>query len=86
MEVIEGEEFEQLTESDIEGNDLAQTHLATGKKMKMNMLNENQPTILHLINIRNIKPTRSESIRNTHELRKYDALEGVGTGRRVSRN
>ena len=54
--------------------------------MKMNMINENQSTILHLINIRNIKPTRSESIRNTHELRKYDALEGVGTGRRVSRN
>ena len=73
-------------ESETEGNDKALTHLAIGEEMKTNKPNENQLTILDLAINRNIELTRSESIRNIHELRKYDALEGVDTGKRINHN
>ena len=73
-------------EPNTEGNDNALMHLAIGQEMKTKTPNENQLTILDLAINRNIELTRSESIRNIHELRKYDALEGVDTGKRVNHN
>ena len=72
-------------EPDTEGNDNALMHLTIREEMKTNSRNENQLTNLDLAINRSIEFT-GESIRNIHELRKYDALEGVDTGKRVNHN